>query len=225
MDIFEPDENHNPLLASVVPNHTEKEWPDLYNKYIHESADGRESRTSQRETKRNEQETIRKEQRPVSAWEGDIERKNALIAAKDAQIASLIRQVKELKNDKRQLQTEIVKQKSDKSDLKKKNNYTERKLRGSKADASSLQQQLEGVLSDNESFILTNLCQIDTMQGNFTRLTMFDESFHATYKETQVSCQAKTTHMENEVFGCPDKVLKLKVMPACASINVNLNRW
>jgi hypothetical protein len=28
--------------------------------------------------------------------------------------------------------------------------------------------------------------------------------------------------MENEVFGCPDKALKLKVMPARASINLNL---
>lgn len=176
MDIFEPDEKHNPLLASLVPNHTEKEWPLLYNKYIYESADNRESRTSQRETKRNEE-------RPVSEWMDDIERKDAAIAEKDAKIASLLRQIKELKNDKQQLQTAIVKQKSDKSDLKKKNNYTERKLRGSKADASSLQQQLEGVLSDKESFILTNLCQIDTMQGNFTRLTMFDESFHAMYKD------------------------------------------
>jgi len=33
----------------------------------------------------------------------------------------------------------------------------------------------------------------------------------------EVSCQAKTTHMENELFGCPDEALKVT--------SASINRW
>ena len=71
-DVFE----EGPKLCVVLgPNHTEKEWPSLYNQFTNPVH-------NQRAASANERENTRNEQRPVADWMGDI-------ALRDARIKSL----------------------------------------------------------------------------------------------------------------------------------------